>query len=131
MSSEQIPMTPKERLSILIRRIKRQKGYSQRLLAKKLEVTQSAIRSWENAQCLPDTDNWPLIAREAGYKTVSDLAAYIFDEKKGEEEDENSFDNYLNQLHQLDTRRLAQVVNCGSNLLSQALVAEQAGEYKH
>lgn len=128
MSSEKIPMTPKERLSVLIRRIKRQKGYSQRVLAKKLEVTQSAIRAWENAQCLPDTDNWPLIAKEAGYKSVSDLAAYIFDENK--EEEEASFDDYLDQLYQLDMKKLIQVVSRGSNLLNQTVLAEDTNEYK-
>lgn len=121
-------MKPKQRLSVLIKDIKKKKGYSQRALAQKVGVTQSAIRSWENADCLPDTENWQAIAKEAGYSKVSDLIAYIFDESQ--KEDDTSFDSYLNALYQLDTRKLAQVVDCSSNLLSQAILAEDSGKYK-
>ena len=70
-----------ERLGTAVKRKRSELGLSQRDTADLLNVSQSAIRYWENKTCLPDPDKWAALANFFGYESVSSFVAFIFDEE--------------------------------------------------
>ena len=71
-----VDTTAEERLSSLIKKLRRNK--SQRQFAKLLGVSYAAVRSWEERESMPSVKNLTKIA-DYSNQTLEDLLAYIED----------------------------------------------------
>ncbi len=109
-----VNLEAKERLAEFVRNTRKNQHLSQRAYGKKLGVTGTAVRRWEEMISDPDTENLRRIASSAGIP-VEDLITYL--EGKAPKESPE-FEKILMQMNLLPLPQVAAIVKAGVDRLA-------------
>jgi transcriptional regulator with XRE-family HTH domain len=109
-------LSAREKLAKLVKETRG--DLSQRAFGKKIGVTGTAVRLWEEMETFPDTANLERIGELAGY-SLEELMRFL-DGSSRLQIDTSEFVFYLKLMRRMDREQLVKVVQAGAELLGSA-----------
>ena len=107
-------ITARERLAKIV---KDTRGVqSQRSFAKQLGVTGTAVKSWEDMESIPSTENLKHIALRAGFSSVDNLLSYLYGKPNDKPTD---LQELINKMYQLPIDEVIAITNAGMKRLTE------------
>lgn len=106
----------RERLAKLVKDTRGVK--SQRSFAKQLGVTGTAVKSWEDMESIPSTENLKQIALLAGFNSVDHLLSYLYGRPS---EKPTDLQELINKIYQLPIEQVIAITNAGMKRLTEEI----------